>query len=169
MNSLASVVLMVFPVAMAFAAANDLLTMKIPNRIPMALVSGFVVIALLTRMPLDVFGMNLAVGFSILAVTFSLFAFNLLGGGDAKLIAAGALWIGAAHIIDYLLLTTIFGGALCLAILAYRRWVPATALALPGWAHRLHTEKGPVPYGIAIAAGALAVFPSTDLFLSLMS
>lgn len=169
MNSLASVVLMVFPVAMAFAAANDLLTMKIPNRIPMALVAGFVVVAFLTRMPLDVFAMNLAIGFAVLAATFSLFAFNLLGGGDAKLIAAGALWIGAAHIIDYLLLTTIFGGVLCLAILAYRRWVPSTAIALVGWASRLHTDKGPVPYGIAIAASALAVFPTTDLFISLMS
>lgn len=160
---------MVFPVAMAFAAANDLFTMKIPNRIPMALVGGFVVVAVLTRMPLDVFGMNLAVAFAVLAATFSLFAFNLLGGGDAKLIAAGALWIGPAHIVDYLLFTTIFGGVLCLAILAYRRWVPAAAIAVVGWAHRLHTDKGPVPYGIAIAAAALTVFPTTDLFLSLMS
>ncbi|MFA5955329.1 prepilin peptidase [Hyphomicrobium sp.] len=169
MTSMASLFLMVFPVAMAFAAANDLFTMKIPNRIPLALVGSFTVVALLSRMPLDVFGTNLAVGFAILAVTFTLFAFNLLGGGDAKLIAAGGVWIGADHILDYLLFITIFGGALSIAILAYRKWMPATAVALPGWAQRLHTDKGPIPYGIAIAAGALAVFPTTGLFLSLMS
>ncbi len=169
MASMASLFLMVFPVAMAFAAANDLFTMKIPNRIPLALFGSFIVVALLSRMPLDVFGMNLAIGFAILAVAFTLFAFNLLGGGDAKLIAAGGVWIGADHILDYVLFITIFGGALSIAILAYRKWVPATAFALPGWALRLHTEKGPIPYGIAIAAGALAVFPTTGLFLSLMS
>lgn len=169
MTSVASVVLLVFPVAMAFAAANDLLTMKIPNRISLALVGAFIVVALLTRMPLDVFGTNMAIGFAVLAVTFTLFAFNLFGGGDAKLIAAGAIWMGPDHIFDYVLLVTIFGGALCLTILAYRKWIPATAFALPDWAHRLHIDKGPIPYGIAIAAGGLAVFPSTGLFLSLMS
>ncbi|MBS0232630.1 MAG: prepilin peptidase [Proteobacteria bacterium] len=168
MTSIASVVLMAFPVAMAFAAANDLFTMKIPNRIPLVLFGSFVVVALLTRMPFDVLGTNLAIGLAVLAATFTLFALNLLGGGDAKLVAAGALWIGADHIIDYLAFITIFGGALSLAVLAYRM-TPATALPLPAWAVRLHMHKGPIPYGIAIAAGALAVFPKTALFLSLMT
>ncbi len=70
--------------------------------------------------------------------------------------------------IEYLAFITVYGGLLSLAILAYRR-TPATALPLPDWALRLHTQKGPIPYGIAIAAGALAVFPKTQLFLSLMS
>jgi len=166
---MASLVLMVFPVAMAFAAANDLFTMQIPNRIPLALVGGFIVVALLSRMPLDVFGVNLAIGFAILAVTFGLYAFNLLGGGDAKLIAAGAIWIGAEHILDYVLQITIYGAILSLAILAYRKFVPVAVLSLPGWAQRLHTDRGPIPYGIAIAAGALVVFPTTKLFLALMS
>lgn len=168
MTSIASLVLMVFPVAMAFAAANDLFTMKIPNRIPVALLAGFVAVALLTRMPLDVFGTNVAIGLAVLAATFALFALNLLGGGDAKLIAAGALWIGADNIIEYFTFITVWGGLLSLAFLAYRR-TPATSLPLPAWALRLHTPKGPIPYGIAIAAGALAVFPKTELFLSLMS
>jgi prepilin peptidase CpaA len=169
MTMMASLVLMIFPVAMAFAAANDLFTMQIPNRIPLALVGGFVVVALLTRMPPEVFGINVAIGFAILVVTFGLYSFNLLGGGDGKLIAAGAVWIGAEHILDYVLQITIYGALLSLAILAYRRLVPADALSLPGWAHRLHSDGGPIPYGIAIAAGALVVFPSTKLFLSLMS
>jgi prepilin peptidase CpaA len=169
MTSMASLFLMVFPVAMAFAATNDLFTMKIPNRIPLALVGGFIAVALLARVPIDVFATHLAIGFAVLAATFSLFALNLLGGGDAKLIAAGAVWIGPEHMVDYLLFITVFGGALSLLILGYRRWVPAAALALPVWAQRLHTDKGPIPYGIAVAAGALVVFPKTELFLSLMS
>jgi prepilin peptidase CpaA len=169
MTSVASLVLMTFPVAMAFAAANDLFTMKIPNRVSLALVVGFAIVALLTRMPLETFGTNLAIAFAILAATFVLFSLNLLGGGDAKLVAAGGLWIGANHIVEYLLFITVFGGVLSLAILAYRRWFPTQVLALPGWAQRLHTANAPIPYGIAIAAGGLAIFPATDLFLSLMA
>jgi prepilin peptidase CpaA len=160
---------MVFPLAMAFAAANDLFTMKIPNRIPLALVGGFVIVALLSRMPLEVFGVNLAIGLAILTATFGLYAFNLLGGGDAKLIAAGGVWFGAGHVLDYVFLITIYGAVLSVAILAYRKWVPAEGFALPDWARRLHTNNAPIPYGIAVAAGGLAVFPSTSLFLSLMS
>jgi len=37
---LAYLILMTFPVAMAFAAANDLFTMKIPNRISLALIGA---------------------------------------------------------------------------------------------------------------------------------
>ena len=73
MASLAPILLMTFPVAMAFAAANDLFTMKIPNKISLALVGGFIAVALLTRMPLETFGANLAIGFAILGVTFTLF------------------------------------------------------------------------------------------------
>jgi prepilin peptidase CpaA len=167
MTSLASILLMTFPVAMAFAAANDLFTMKIPNKISLALVGGFFAVALLTRMPLETFGMNLAIGFAVLSVTFVLFSLNLLGGGDAKLIAAGSVWIGANHIVEYLVFVAIFGGVLSLVILGYRNWFPAQRLALPGWALRLHVRKGPIPYGIAVAAGGLAIFPATDIFLSL--
>ncbi|RUP09373.1 prepilin peptidase [Hyphomicrobium sp.] len=169
MASLASLFLMTFPVAMAFAAANDLFTMKIPNKISLALVGGFVAVAVLTRMPLETFGTNLAIGFAILGVTFVLFSLNFLGGGDAKLIAAGSIWIGANDIIEYLVFVAVFGGVLSLAILGYRNWFPAQSFALPGWAQRLHVHSGPIPYGIAIAAGALAVFPMTDIFLSLLA
>ncbi len=168
MPSIAVLLLMIFPVAMAFAAANDLFTMRIPNVIPIALLANFVGVALITRMPLDVVGTHVLIACGVLAATFALFAFNLLGGGDAKLIAAGAIWVGAAHIVEYLVFITFFGGLLSLAILAYRM-IPVAALPLPAWALRLHTHKGPIPYGIAIAAGALMVFPTTELFLSLMA
>lgn len=168
MSLLASVLVMIFPIAMAFAAANDLFTMKIPNRISLALVGGFVALALLTRMPIETFGIHLACAAGVLILTFTLFAMNLFGGGDAKLMAAGALWMGGGYILPFLVLVTIFGGALCLLILSYRRVVPANLLPLPEWAQRLHTAGGPVPYGIAIAAGGLMIFPSTDLFRMLM-
>lgn len=167
MSAVTSLLMMVFPVAMAFSAANDLFTMKIPNRISLALIGGFIGVALLIRMPLETFGVHLGCALAVLACTFALFSRNLLGGGDAKLMAAGALWMGSAHVVEYLIFVTLFGGVLCLAIIAYRRMVPAALLA-SGWAQRLHTAGGPIPYGIAIAAGGLMEFPATELFHAVM-
>jgi prepilin peptidase CpaA len=159
---------MTFPVAMACAAATDLFTMKIPNRISLVLIAGFVVAAVLMRMPLSTFGLHLLVAFAVLAANFALFWKNMLGGGDAKLMAAGALWIGPFHAIEYLAYVTIFGGALALAILSYRNYVSANAFSLPQWALRLHKPGGGIPYGIAIAAGGLTVFPATEIFRALV-
>jgi len=169
MTALASLILMTFPAAMAFAAANDLFTMRIPNRVSLVLISGFVVVGLLTRMPLETFGTHVAVGFAVLAAAFGLFSANFLGGGDAKLVAAGAIWMGSEHVVEYLAYVTIFGGILALVILGYRNFLPAGAIPLPEWARRLHTTGGPIPYGIAIAGAGLALFPATDLFRSLLS
>lgn len=166
---LASLILMIFPVAMAFAAANDLFTMKIPNRISLALIAAFVAVALLTRMPLETFGAHVAIAVAVLAVTFILFSLNMLGGGDAKFMAAGALWMGTGFIVEYIAYVTIFGGLLAVVILGYRNVLPAGALPLPPWAQRLHTAGGAIPYGIAIAAGGLMVFPHTALFRELMA
>lgn len=156
--------LMVFPVAMAYAAANDLFTMTIPNKISLALIAAFAIVALIVRLPADQLMMHVGVGAAALVVGFGLFSFNLVGGGDAKLMAAGALWMGSELALPYVAYITIFGGVLSLAILAYRRFVPAQSLALPGWALRLHINGGGIPYGIAIAAAALALYPQTVWF-----
>lgn len=158
---------MTFPVAMAFAAANDLFTMKIPNRISLALIGGFVAIAVMTRMPLESIGIHVAIALGVLAATFVLFWMNMLGGGDAKLMAAGALWMGPDHIIEFLAYVTAFGGVLAVAMLAYRSFLPANAFPLPGWARRLHKTGEGIPYGIAIAAGGLLLFPETAFFRAL--
>lgn len=158
--------LLAFPVAMAFAAANDLFTMTIPNKISLALIAVFAVAAFAAHLPWEQLLMHIGVGLGALCVCFVLFTFRLVGGGDAKLMAVGALWMGSDLVLPYVAYITIFGGILSLIILAYRRFVPAQAMELPGWALRLHTNGGGIPYGIAIAAAALALYPSTPWFLA---
>jgi prepilin peptidase CpaA len=152
--------LLVFPAAMAYAAASDLLTMRIANSVSLSLVAAFLVIALIAGMPAQEMLLHLAVGAGLLVVGMVLFGLNFVGGGDAKLLGASALWIGYDQLVPFLLYVTIFGGALALLLLVYRRF-PATALPLPAWAARLHATDQGMPYGIAIAAGALAVYPIT--------
>lgn len=159
--------LFVFPGAMAFAAAMDLLTMTIPNRISLALAGSFAVAALLTGLPLDVFASHLAAGTAMLAVGIGLFAMGWVGGGDAKLLAAGALWLGFPQLLEFLLLTGVVGTFLILALLGYRAY-PAAALPIPSWALRLHRSDTGLPYGVAIGSAALVLFPYSPLFKALI-
>ncbi|MGE0024699.1 MAG: prepilin peptidase [Hyphomicrobium sp.] len=156
-------VVLIFPAVMAFAAAMDLLTMTIPNRLTLALAAAFFVAAPVMGLPFADMALHVGAGLLVLAAGITLFAIGGFGGGDAKLLAAGALWIGFDGLLPYLVYVTIFGGVLALVVLAYRR-VPATALPIPHWAARLHTASSGIPYGIAIASSALLIYPHTPLF-----
>ena len=149
------------PALMAFAASSDLLTMTISNRVSLLLAGGFGALALVTGMSLVEIGWHLAAGAVVLAVAFGFFARGWIGGGDAKLAAATALWFGFGHLLDYVVYASLFGGALTLLLLQWRNWPLPRALARQPWAQRLHDRNSGVPYGIALAAAALTVYPHT--------
>jgi len=153
--------LLLFPALMAFAASSDLLTMTISNRLSLALTGGFLLVAFITGMSLYAFGMHVAAAAVVLLVAFVFFSRGWIGGGDAKLAAATALWLGFDHLLDYMLYASLFGGALTLAILQFRKLPLPSALSRQAWILRLHETGGGVPYGIALAAAALAVYPKT--------
>jgi len=153
--------LLLFPALMAFAASSDLLTMTISNRLSMALAGGFFLLTLITGMSLYAFGMHLAAAAVVLVIAFIFFSQGWIGGGDAKLVAATALWFGFDYLLDYLIYASLFGGALTLAIIQFRKLPLPAALARQTWILRLHETGAGVPYGIALAAAALAVYPKT--------
>jgi prepilin peptidase CpaA len=97
----------------------------------------------------------------VLAVTFTFFLFGWVGGGDAKLAAATALWLGWEHLFNYLLYASLLGGVLTLALLEFRKFALPRLLIGKVWAERLHKPNGGVPYGIALAIAALVIYPST--------
>ena len=153
--------LLLFPAMMAFAASSDLLTMTIPNRVSLIMIGGFVILAVATGMSLEQFAWHAGAGLLVLVIAFGFFARGWIGGGDAKLAAATALWFGFEHLLDYALYGAIFGGVLTLALLQYRALPLPTILIGRTWAERLHEPKGGVPYGIALAAAAMVVYPTT--------
>src|SRR4051812_2951400 len=108
---LALLMIVAFPALLAYAAFSDLFTMTISNRISLALVVGFLVVAGLVHMPLEALGWHMLCGFAVLAGAFVLFAMGWIGGGDAKLAAATALWLGFEHLADYGLVAALLGGA----------------------------------------------------------
>ncbi len=153
--------LLLFPALMAFAASSDLLTMTISNRLSLALAGGFFVLTAVTGTSLPVIGMQIAAAALVLVIAFVFFSQGWIGGGDAKLAAATALWFGFEYLLDYLIYASLFGGALTLLIIQFRRLPLPAPLARQTWIARLHQSDGGVPYGIALAAAALTVYPKT--------
>jgi prepilin peptidase CpaA len=148
-----------FPVAMAYAAASDLLTMTIPNRLNLALLAGFLVIAPLSGMGWTEFGYHWAAAAVVLALGFGCFAFGWVGGGDAKLAAIIALWLGGNDALMFVALASIIGGALTLVLLRFRTLAMPNVVIRQPWVQRLHDSRTGVPYGIALAAAALILYP----------
>jgi prepilin peptidase CpaA len=156
--------LLFFPAAMALAAVTDLLTLKIPNRLSMAVAAGYFVAAYVARAPFAEIGMHMLCGLAVLAFTYGLFRFGFLGAGDGKLAGATALWMGFHPLADYGFYATVAGGAMSILILVGRRYALPQMLASQPWIVRLHEAKGPIPYGIALALGGMIAYPQSPLF-----
>ena len=154
--------LSLFPALMAFAASSDLFTMTISNRVSVLLVAAFFVLGFLGGMDLPTMMSHVGAGLLVLAVAFACFAMGWMGGGDAKVAASVALWFGFAHLLDYLTYASLFGGVLTLLLLQFRQWPLPGALSRQAWLLRLHDKNTGIPYGIALAIGALLIYPQTD-------
>ena len=154
--------LTLFPAMMAFAASSDLFTMTIANRVSLILIGGFGLLGVMTGMSATDMLLHVGAGASVLAVGFALFTFGWIGGGDAKLAAATALWFGFNHLFDYLIYSSILGGVLTLLLIQFRMLPLPHVLAGRDWIERLHRRGGGIPYGIALAAAALLVYPHTE-------
>lgn len=154
-------ILFVFPAGMAMAAALDFFTMTISNKLALALLAGFVVLAASVGLPLEEVIRHAGAGLAMLAIGFAMFAVGWVGGGDAKLFAVTALWLGWGHLLEYAVLLSLCGGALTLALLFVRRLPLPHVLCEADWAVRLHHPRGDIPYGIALAAAGLMIYPHT--------
>lgn len=160
--------LLVFPLLMAFAASSDLLTMRISNKLVLLVAGAFFAVALLAGFSIELIGMHVAAAAVVLVVSFTFFALRWIGGGDAKLIAATTLWFGFEGVLGYLVFASLLGGTLTLSLLAVRRWPLPLQLKQVLWIDRLHDSKTGVPYGIALAAAGLLVYPSSQIFQRLL-
>lgn len=156
-------ILLVFPLCLAFAAVSDLLTMTIPNRVSAILLCAFVATAAVSGLELQQIGLHLLAAAIVFAVCFVLFALNVMGGGDAKLLTACAAWFGLnASLVSFLVHVSLFGGALTIAVLLLRTQearILAAGIPVP----RLLLTAKKVPYAVAIACGGFVAYPLSPL------
>ncbi len=160
-----------FPLLMIFAACMDMFTMRISNKISIALILAFLPLAALCGLPLwsiepDSVVMHYACGLFLLLITFTLFAFGKIGGGDAKFAAASAVWIGWGPLFEYLMIASLLGGALALCLLTVRAFALPLVLLKQSWIARLHKPKGEIPFGVALGLAGVIVYPQTALWLA---
>ncbi|ACS58712.1 MULTISPECIES: A24 family peptidase [Rhizobium] len=163
---IAAAVFLILPLCLAMAAFSDLFTMTIPNRISVILTASFLVLAPFSGLGLEMIGMHLAGAAIVFSACFALFAFNVMGGGDAKLLSATALWFGLNESLLFLMTdVAAIGGLITLLILLVRTQSNTIlAIGLPVPNSVLLAKK--IPYGIAIAIGGFMAFPSSPLFLA---
>ena len=163
MSPITLICLALFPAALIVAALWDLTSFTIPNWISLALVAAFAPAAFAADPPMGVLLGCLATGGGALLLGMVMFSLGWIGGGDAKLFAAAALWLGWPAVLPFMVWTSAAGGVLAVALLYSRRFAPAEVYAGPAWLGRLMTPRGDVPYGLAIAVGALFTFPASAL------
>ena len=156
--------LTLFPAVVIIAAMRDVTTFTIPNWLSFAAVLIFFPAALLVHLPLRALELSVLVGFVALALGILMFSVGWIGGGDAKLFAACAFWLGWPAILPFLMWTSLAGGVLALTLLWSRKVAATMPSVGPVWFGRLMQAGGDVPYGLAIAVGALIAFPSSAFF-----
>jgi prepilin peptidase CpaA len=159
----AVLVMMVLPLLLALAAGWDLASYTIPNLLSVGIVAAFIAFALVVGLPAAAWGGHFAAALVALVAAIALFALRLIGGGDAKLFAATALWFGFSDLMSYALVAALIGGGFTIALLALRQVPLPPALIRRGWIARLHDRRSGIPYGVALAAGALVVLPNAQI------
>jgi prepilin peptidase CpaA len=147
-----------------FAALHDVNRLTIPNWLNLTLAGLFVPAAFASGLPLEIVGGHLLAGGLALVIAFALFAFRIFGGGDAKMIPAVVLWMGPAASLPFVYWMAVAGGLCAAALLVSKRMVPAEAV--PGFMRAPFEPKAGVPYGVAIAAGAILAGAASPLLAS---
>lgn len=167
MQTLQFALLLVFPALVVVAGLKDATSYTIPNWISLALIAAFAPVALVSGASLATLGLCLAAGLAALVVGMGMFAAGWIGGGDAKLFAAVVLWLGWPAAGPFMLVTALAGGALTLGLLSLRSgWFEPVLAGSPPWVRKLGAKDGDIPYGVAIAVGALMAFPQGALTLA---
>ena len=155
------IILLLFPTAMFYAAASDMFSMTISNKVSLILVGGFVVLSWAIGMDIAAIAWHWGLAAIVLVCGIGFFAFGIMGGGDVKLAAATSLWLGWEHTLPYLVVASLMGGVLTILIVLARAWPLPISLYKVEWIARLHKKDQGVPYGIALGPAAVLVYPDT--------
>jgi len=158
---LSDLALLIFPTLLILAGIHDCLTLKIPNWLTALTAALFFVFAFAYGLPLPSIATSVGVALAVLVAGFGLYAAGLFGAGDAKLLAAAALWFGWPMIVPFVVYTALAGGALGVIILIWSFVRADQEIRGFSWISKVERFKPNVPYGIAIAAGAVLAYPQT--------
>ncbi|MGR3593974.1 MAG: A24 family peptidase [Limimaricola soesokkakensis] len=156
-----------YPAIMVLAGLGDLKTMKIPNRLVMLLLGGYIVLVPLSGLALQEIALSAATAIVVFLAGFGAFACRWMGGGDVKLMAVTALWLGAPLVPSFVIYMALIGALLTGAFLVFRACPLPAGWRGRDWISRLHNRETGIPYGLAIAVAGIVVFLETPWLASL--
>lgn len=149
---------------MFWAAYSDLKSLTLSNRLCLATASLYPMYLLTLYMadqglPLWDVVISGAIAAAIFMICVGFFALNIMGGGDVKLIPIVALWAGAAHILNFLLIMSVVGGLFAAVIIVINRFKASKYHKSSANINLSMAEEkeSAVPYGVGIAIGGLYV------------
>ena len=131
------------------AAYGDIKSLRIPNKLAIA-VAILGVFRLLVIGDLNTAIYTIGASAMVFIVTFLIFWRGILGGGDVKLLSATVLLVGYHDLLSFVLIMSICGAFVSLAVLFIRNLLPLWLG--PRLAVLVSTARLVVPYGVAIAA-----------------
>lgn len=161
---LSFIILAIFAVGMITTVIKDATSMTIPNWVSLFMIVSFFAVLPFVWQGWENLFVHLGSGFLFFLLGLFMFAMNWLGGGDAKLMAAIALWWTWPDLFVFTMYTALAGGLVALFILCGRTMVPVRFVTSP-WIYRLIKDEKKMPYGLALAAGALMTLPQSDIFM----
>lgn len=100
-----------------------------------------------------------------LIVTFIMFCLKIIGGGDSKLAAAFAVWMGSGGLSAYLFFMALSGALFAALTLVLKKRKPVKKPFPGSWIARAQAGENVVPYGVPIALGAVAGFIESGLMM----
>lgn len=164
---MAHALLIPLTLALLVGAILDVRENRIPNRL-IALALPLALLAAAAQFGMAALPGALGAGLIAFSLGFVAFAVGAIGGGDAKFLVVGAVAVGMEQLVPFLLAFGVLGGALAVYTIARNRLgIEATVMTLDlvknfgtlgrsGHRARL-TDEGriTIPYGVAIAGGAL--------------
>ncbi|MEM5518795.1 prepilin peptidase [Henriciella sp. AS95] len=148
-----------------YAALRDIETLTITNGLNLTIAFLFFPAIIIAAPGWDVFGGHMMAGAIAFVVSIFLFAFGVFGGGDAKMIPGVMLWLGPEATMPFVMTMAVIGGGLAVCVILARKLVPAHAV--PGFASETMQAGNGVPYGVAIAGGAIYAAPMSPLLTSI--
>jgi prepilin peptidase CpaA len=150
---------------MIWAAIGDVRRFTITNKLNLTIAACFVVLAIPMGMAWPAFFDHLKIGLIAAVIAIIMFYIGIFGGGDAKMVGAIALWLGSAPMLTFVFYTSLAGGILGISLLIGRRLAKQYGLPKsPKWARRMLRKQSSVPYGVALAIGALMATPQAVWF-----
>ena len=162
---IAAIFTFVFLSLCIYAALRDIETLTITNGLNLTIAFLFFPAIIIAAPGWDVFGAHLLAGAIAFVISVVLFAFGVFGGGDAKMIPGVMLWLGPQATMPFLTAMAVVGGLLAVSVMIARKLVPAHAA--PGFALETMQANNGVPYGVAIAGGAIFAASTSPLLTAI--